>query len=109
LLDLGDFKTNGAEASWRLSNGSSTTVTIQRIVLDWPADNGALDRIRLGSSTIWNGSIDSPPADVGSFIGNRSLGSGSRVLKFEFTAGAGAGGYHLELQLSPGCQISAGG
>jgi tRNA A-37 threonylcarbamoyl transferase component Bud32 len=109
LLDLGGFNRSGAEASWRFSNGSSTTVTIQRIVLDWPADNGALDRIRLGSSTIWNGSIDSPPADIDNLIGNRSLGSGSKVLKFEFTAQAGSGGYGLELLLSPGCQISAGG
>jgi hypothetical protein len=42
-------------------------------------------------------------------MGNRSLGGGSKALKFEFTGDAGPDGYDLQLQLDPGCQLSGGG
>ena len=56
------------------------------------------------------GSDEAPPSDIGSgFIGNRSLGGGSKALKFEFTEDAEPGGYDLQVQLDPGCQLSGGG
>lgn len=110
MLDLGGFGVDGKTASWTLSNGGSSTVEIVHITLDWPAANQVLTRIRFGSSTIWNGSDDSPPSDIGSgFTGNRWLGKDSRALRFEFTEPAGSSGYDLELQLDPGCSVSAGG
>jgi len=110
LLDLGGFEVSGGTASWDLRNEGSSSVVISHIELDWPAGNGELSRIRFGSSTIWNGSDDSPPSDIGSgFTGNRSLGGGSKALKFEFTADAESGGYDLQLQLDPGCELSGGG
>jgi len=110
LLDLGGFVVSGSTASWNLSNDGSSTVVIEGISLDWPAGNGELSRIRFGSSTIWNGLDEAPPSDIGSgLIGNRSLGGGSKALKFEFTADAEPGGYDLELQLDPGCSVSDGG
>ena len=110
MLDLGGFEISGGTASWNLSNDGSSTVVIEGISLDWPAGNGELDRVRFGSSTIWNGSDEAPPSDIGSgFIGNRSLGGGSKALKFEFTADAESGGYDLQLQLNPGCELSGGG
>ncbi|HEX9675337.1 MAG TPA: protein kinase [Anaerolineales bacterium] len=110
LLDLGGFEVSGSTASWNLSNDGSSTVVIEGISLDWPAGNGELDRVRFGNSTIWIGSDDTPPSDIGSgLIGNRSLGGGSKALKFEFTQDAEPGGYDLELELDPGCQFSGGG
>jgi serine/threonine-protein kinase len=110
LLDLGGFEVSGSAASWDLSNDGSSSVVISHIELDWPAGNGELSRIRFGSSTIWNGSDDAPPSDIGSgLMGNRSLGGGSKALKFEFTGDAGPDGYDLQLQLDPGCQLSGGG
>ena len=110
LLDLGGIQISGGTASWSVINEGTSSVVIEGIVLDWPAGNGELDRIRFGSSTIWNGSDDAPPTDIGSgLIGNRSLGGGSKVLKFEFTADAEPGEYDLQLQLDPGCQLSGGG
>jgi len=110
LLDLGGFEVSGNEASWNLSNDGTSSVVIEGIALDWPAGNGELDRIRFGSSTIWNGSDAAPPSDISSgFTGNHSLGGGSKALKFEFTEDAGPGGYALQLQLDPGCQLSGGG
>lgn len=100
---------SGKTASWELSNGSSTNVTINHIELNWPAGNLELDRIRFGSSTIWNGSDESPPSNIGSgFTGNRTLGNGSRTVKFEFAEQAESGGYSVQLQLHPGCTVSAG-
>ena len=110
LLDLGGFEASGSSASWDLSNDGPSSVVISHIELDWPAGNGELSRIRFGSSTIWNGSDDAPPSDIDSgLIGNRSLGGGSKPLKFEFTQDAGPGGYYLQLELDPGCQLAGGG
>jgi serine/threonine-protein kinase len=111
LLDLGGPEVSGNAASWTLSNESPTAVVITQIMLDWPAANAALDRIRFGSSTIWNGLDDAPPSDISSgLIGSRSLAGGaSRSLKFEFTGVPEPGGYSLQLQLDPGCQLSGGG
>jgi hypothetical protein len=110
LLDLGGIQISGGTASWNVINEGTSSVVIEGIVLDWPAGNGELDRIRFGSSTIWNGSDDAPPTDIGSgLIGNRSLGGGSRSLRFEFTGDAEPGEYDLQLQLDPGCQLSGGG
>jgi hypothetical protein len=111
LLDLGGFEVSGMQASWTISNDSSSTVVIKLIVLDWPAGNVELDRIRFDGSSIWNGSDEAPPSEINSgFTGNRSLDGGdSKALKFEFTGAAGPGGYDLQVQLEPGCQLSGGG
>lgn len=105
----------GGKASWVLTNDSATTVTITRIVLDWPAGNLKLDRIRFDGSSIWNGPPDDvPPSDISSDLkGNRKLGGTeelpSKALSFEFTSSALPGGYSLQVELDIGCQISAGG
>jgi len=111
LLDLGGFDVSGGTASWDVSNGGTSTVAIEGIVLDWPVLNLALDRVRFGSSTIWNGLDPSPPSEIASgLIGNHSLDGGdTKALKFEFAGDAGTGGYDLQLQLDPGCQLSGEG
>lgn len=111
MISLGGFGVDDEAASWSVTNTGSGTVIITRIVLDWPAGNGALDRIRFGSSSIWNGNDETPPSDVDSgWTGNRTLGGGSsKDLKFEFTSEAQGTGYDLELTLNSDCQRSSGG
>ncbi|MCI0855001.1 MAG: serine/threonine protein kinase [Chloroflexi bacterium] len=111
MISLGGFGVDDEAASWSVTNTGSGTVIITRIVLDWPAGNGALDRIRFGSSSIWNGNDETPPSDVDSgWTGNRKLGGGSsKDLKFEFTSEAQGTGYDLELTLNSDCQRSSGG
>jgi len=83
---------------------------ISRIVLDWPSENGALDRIRFMNSSIWNGNDGAPPTDIDSgWTGNRVLSGGdSKDLKFEFTSEAQGSGYDLDLFLSGDCHRSSG-
>jgi hypothetical protein len=86
-------------------------VAINRVVLDWPSVNAALDRIRFRNSSIWNGNDESPPSDISSgWTGNRELeGGGSKELKFVFTSAAQGSGYELDLFLSGDCHRSSGG
>jgi hypothetical protein len=104
---------DGDVASWSVTNSRSGTVTINRIVLDWPSDNGVLDRIRFKNASIWNGNHDAPPSDIDSGwtgVSNRwLLGGETKDLKFEFTSDAQASGYDLDLFLSGGCHRSSGG
>ncbi len=111
FISLGGFTVDDEVASWSVTNSGSGTVTINRIVLDWPSGNGALDRIRLKSSTIWNGNDEAPPSDIESgWTGNRVLSGGdSKDLKFEFTSEAQGSGYDLDLFLSGDCHRSSDG
>lgn len=101
------------EVSWSVTNSGSGTVTINRIVFDWPSTNGALNRIRFKNASIWNGNDDAPPSDIGSGwtgVSNRwLLGGESKVLKFEFTSGAQGSGYDLDLFLTGDCHRSSSG
>ncbi len=98
-------------ASWSVTNTGSGSVIITRIVLDWPAGKGALDRIRFDSSSIWNGDDETPPSDVDSgWTGNRLLvGGTSKDLKFEFSLEAQGSGYDLDLTFNGDCQRSSSG
>ena len=113
FVSLGSFAVDGEVASWSVTNSGSGTVTINRIVLDWPSDNGALDRIRFKNASIWNGNHDAPPSDIDSGwtgVSNRwLLGGETKDLKFEFTSDAQGSGYDLDLFLSGDCHRSSGG
>ena len=110
LLSLGGFAAGGTDVEWVLTNDSSTSVTITRIVLGWPAANVRLDRIRFDGSSIWNGEDDSPPSDIEPGTGNRMLAAGSaKSLRFVFAEDAQGSGYDLQLYLAPGCEVAGAG
>ena len=111
LISLGGFAVDDEFVSFSVSNSGSGTVIITRIVLDWPAGNGELDRIRFDSSSIWNGNDGTPPTDVDSgWTGNRVLvGGSSKDLRFEFTSAAQISSYDVELTFNGDCQRSSGG
>ena len=114
-LSLGGFVVDeeGGIASWVLTNASVTTVTITRIVLDWPADNLVLDRVRFDGASIWNETDASPPSNIESGWtgeGNRKLeAASSKSLRFVFGADAQASGYDVLVHLDVGCQVPGGG
>jgi serine/threonine protein kinase len=106
MLSLGGASASGKKVSFGMSNGSSTTVTILTIGFSWPEANGALTRIRFGSSTLWNGSADPTSIDVSPSTGNRKLEFGdSKSLVFEFASEAAGSGYGLSVQLDYGCDL----
>jgi serine/threonine protein kinase len=110
LIGVG-FMVNASEASWEIGNGSTSGLTISRIVLDWPASNLELKKIRLSGSLIWNTGDDTPATDIQSgWKGNRSLAAGAaKELSFEFGTAAAASGYDLLVEFDSGCQIETGG
>ncbi len=110
-LARGGIGISNKEVSWEISNGGSATVTITHIVLDWPAVNEELKKVRLSESTIWNRRDDFPATDIQSdWLGNRVLlGGESKHLKFEFVVPPAASGYDLLVEFDSGCQILADG
>jgi serine/threonine protein kinase len=115
LISLGGFGVDDVDdaVSWSVTNAGSGPVTITRIVLTWPAGNGALDRIRFNNSSIWNGNDESPPSDIDSGWtgtgGRELLGGESKDLKFIFTSNAQGSGYSLQLTLNDSCLHSSSG
>jgi serine/threonine protein kinase len=106
LLSLTGVSASGNKASFGMSNGSTTTVTILRVTLSWPGGNGTLERVRFGSSTLWNGTADPPSISIDSFTGNRKLEFGdSKSLVFEFAEAAEGSGYGISVQLDHNCNL----
>jgi serine/threonine-protein kinase len=110
LISAG-FLVNGIEVSWEIVNGGLSGVSISRILLDWPAANLELKKVRLAGSQIWNAGDDAPATDIQSgWKGNRSLLAGAaKELSFEFAADASSSGYTLLVEFDNGCQIETGG
>jgi len=112
LISAG-FLVNGSEVSWEIVNGGLSGVSVSRILLDWPASNLELKKVRLAGSQIWNEGDNSPPTDIQSgWKGNRSLSPGAaKELSFEFGVAAASSGYDLlvEFDSDSGCQINTGG
>ena len=107
-LSIGSFTTSGSDASWQVTNDSPDGTSLVRLILDWPDVNGSLKKVRLDGSLIWNQWDDVPDTDIQSgWKGNRSLPSGgSKVLLFDFSAGASPYGYRLSLEFDNGCQLT---
>ena len=110
LISAG-FTVNGSEVSWEVVNGGLSSVSISRILLDWPAVNLELNKVRLAGSLIWNAGDNSPATDIQSgWKGNRALSAGAaKELLFEFSTGAAGSGYSLLVEFDNGCQIASGG
>ncbi len=110
-LVLGGISVNANETSWEIGNGSTSDLTISRILFDWPASNLELKKIRLAGTLIWNAGDNSPATDIQSgWKGNRSLAAGAaKDLIFEFGAAAASSGYSLLVEFDTGCQIDTGG
>ena len=110
-LAHGGIGISNKEVSWEISNGGSAAITITHIVLDWPALNEEMKKVRLSDSTIWNKRDDFPATDIQSdWLGNRVLlGGESKPLKFEFVVAAAASGYDLLVEFDAVCQITANG
>ena len=102
---------NGSEASWEIVNGGLSGVKLSRILLDWPAVNLELKKVRLAGTLIWNAGDNSPATDIQSgWKGSRSLAAGAaKELSFEFGTAAASSGYSLVVEFDNGCQIDTGG
>ena len=110
-LALAGLELNQHTASWAASNAGSAAETISHILLEWPASNAELKKVRLDGPVIWKVGDPSPPTDIaGDWQGNRTIGANTaRKLSFEFSADAAAAGYNLLVEFTSGCRLTAGG
>jgi hypothetical protein len=90
--------------SFGVSNCTSETITLTRIIAAWPAANGRLKKIRLGSRTILDKVRLSPPVEIASgwrgSDADRSIAcGGTKTLTFEFESNASAdlSGYDIQV------------
>jgi serine/threonine protein kinase len=98
----------GNTVRWLVDNASTSPVKLEEFQLGWPVvKNGALERIRLGSEVIWEGTYE--PGMAFEFIEGSSMewpAGGSAFLEATFHWGARAEGYALEVDLDAGCTLS---
>jgi serine/threonine-protein kinase len=112
MISLGGFSVSGDTASWNVTNSGPAPVEVERIVLNWRSENGALERIRFKNALLWQGSEDAPHTDLSSELkGAVELegGGASKDLKFTFELPAQSSGYSLQVTLSGSCVRSSGG
>ncbi|NIS82251.1 MAG: protein kinase [Anaerolineales bacterium] len=105
-IKLQNFKVQGQKVSWRLINGTTSTITITRIYLNWPSANDLLDWVELGGEAIWDTQDTSPPTDITSGWkggADRSIAPGNKSLLFQFGIDGQSTGYDLEVTFDVGC------
>jgi serine/threonine protein kinase len=97
----------GNTVRWLVDNASGSPVKLEEFQLGWPVvNNGALERIRLGSEVIWEGAYE-PGMDF-EFIEGSSMewaAGGSAFLEATFHWGAAVEGYALDVGLDVGCTL----
>jgi len=107
-LSLSGFTTASKRVSWTITNGSGTAITVSRINLNWPENNGSIDKIFLGTSKIWDGTAPPPSVVINSgWVGSRTIGpfSPSQII-FAFGDQSAGSGYSLTINFSNGCSLN---
>jgi serine/threonine protein kinase len=108
-LTLTNFDVQGTRVNWSLSNGSSTSVLITAIHINWPIGNAFVDYIEMGEDVIWDLQSYYRPThiDAGWKSGvDRSVdGTNSKMLMFHFGVDAGSAAYNLQVVLDNGCTL----
>lgn len=100
-------------ADWTLTNSGTATLTIDRIDIAWPTDQGDLVKMRLAGTEIWRGSDAPATATIQSgWMGgtaSRQIGSGqSRVFRLEFRnkyRGDTPSQYSIRVHFAEGCSV----
>ena len=105
----GGFWFGSREVGTEIWNNNPMPIRINWIHFYWPDPNGELEKIRLGSDTIWDDGAPSPEAWITSFMNNRSIPPfSSKGLIFEFQFNIEPWGYFVEIEFDNGCYISDG-
>lgn len=98
-------------AQFLITNNASNSIVLTAITVNvWPPGNGVLERIKLGTADIWNGTVASPPANISLSGGApvRTLGPGeAKVLQLFFSTGPEPSGYQVVVFFEGGCSANA--
>jgi prepilin-type N-terminal cleavage/methylation domain-containing protein len=105
---------DGRWVKWDIMNNGSDAATIVEIYLDWPDDypeqNWALQRIKFGTSIIWNGWRWPAPTTIEQWFGDRTISGGGtqKTLQFKFRLNAiqNEDLYSIAVTFDNGCTVS---
>ncbi|MGH2621155.1 MAG: hypothetical protein ACRDHG_11390 [Anaerolineales bacterium] len=109
VYSLTGFSGSSNDASWTLTNGGATAVTIIGIDLQWTL-SGSLNTIKLDGATIWNVGDPTSPANITSGWTGVSLlfnPSGSKELRFNFDNSVGGSTFTVTVHFDNGCDVTA--
>jgi serine/threonine-protein kinase len=83
-ISLGGFWFGSREAGIEIENDNPFPIKITWLHVYWPTPNGKLEKIRLGSDTIWDEGAPPPDAWITSFKNDHSIPPPSKGLIFHF-------------------------
>jgi subtilisin family serine protease len=105
------LEVSGSKVKWELSNDGDRTLWLDDLMVEWPAENGAIEKIKfngdvftrlappssLAVGSSWDGDVDDRRLDPGH----------SETLEIEFTEDADrlAGRYFIEAEFGPTCSL----
>ena len=104
LISVGGVSPAGGTARWTITNNSGGTITLDSMILTWPASNDAIFNIFLKGSPIWSGYEPTSPTSITFSGGARQINSSANLEVF--FGSAAASGYNLSITFSNGCQAS---
>lgn len=77
-------------------------MTIDELALAWPAANGTLEKVWVGTTIVWDAGNGSSPIHIDP---SQTVGAGSsKVLIFSFKNKVDSSGYDLDVHFEGGCQ-----
>jgi hypothetical protein len=92
---------------WSISNDTGGKIKVEEVHINWPEENGVLNKIKLDESQIWSGEVYSPTKITSGMTGDRQISSGgSRRMRFFFGSDAYSSGYTLEIVFNNDCSPS---
>lgn len=108
-IGLRGLSTTSDKSRWQIRNNNSVPITIQSLTFIWPAANGQLVSIRLGSFTIWTGSAAPSSITIGpgDWTGGDLSITTNKNLVFQFETSAANTGYDMTVTFVGGCVVNA--
>lgn len=115
-------KLNKHDLKWKIENEGEQTLTISRIIANWPEANGAITKVKLGGKTLYDTPVSNPsliPGVPGLFavidagwlgeMKDRQIGSEKHAeLKLEFAnkdISEQASDYTITVDFAEGCAV----
>jgi len=117
-IAAGDLKIDKNKMQLPLKNNGTTTVTLNRVTVVWPASNGYLSKVKLDGDNSWDGTINCvggtcfaniTAAQFVSHINKKSIKAGATrlfALEFQSNANKDLSKHSLVIDFGGGCVLS---
>jgi serine/threonine protein kinase len=101
-ISVSGYSTVARNVIWQVENDNPSAVTITKLVIDWPASNGTLEKVRAGNKTIWDAGSDTSPTRID--VTQTVAANDAITLTFSFKEKAADSGYDLDVYFEEGCR-----